>query len=96
MKTILPLTLKRQFFDEIAAGEKTVEYREQKPYWKTRLEGKTFDLIRFRNGYHRDAPEMDVEFRGWKKVRKWGGAYYAISLGRILKIKRRKVAPKKK
>ena len=91
-QSILPLTLKREFFDQIARGDKTVEYREQKPYWKTRLEGKDFDVIRFRNGYHADAPEMEVEYRGWKKVRKWGGAYYAINLGRILKIKRWKVA----
>ena len=88
MNSVLPLTLRREFFDQIAAGEKTIEYREQKPYWKTRLEGKTFDLVRFRNGYHANAPEMEVEFRGVRKVRKWGGLWYAISLGRVLKTKR--------
>jgi len=57
MKAILPLTLKREFFDAIAIGEKRVEYRERKPDWKTRLEGKTFDVIRFRNGYLANAPD---------------------------------------
>ena len=96
MKSILPLTLRREPFDDIATGEKIIEYREQKPYWKTRLEGKTFDIIRFRNGYHPDDPEMDVEFRGLKKVRKWGGAYYAIHLGRVLKTRRWKQVSAKK
>ena len=36
MKT-LHLTLKKQYFNEILAGEKTEEYRELKPYWISRL-----------------------------------------------------------
>jgi len=90
MKSILPLTLKREYFDLIANGGKTTEYRERKPYWTKRLEGKTFDIIRFRNGYHAGAPEMEVEFRGMKKVQKWGGPWYAISLGKVLRVKRGK------
>jgi len=35
-KSILPLTLYRQFFDEITIGEKDKEYRKRKPHWKTR------------------------------------------------------------
>jgi|GEM_PF-5171484 len=31
---------------------------------------------------------MLVEFRGVKKIQKWGEPLYAISLGGILKIKR--------
>jgi len=34
---ILHLTLKKQWFDEIASGEKVEEYREIKDYWETRL-----------------------------------------------------------
>ena len=30
---ILHLTLKKQYFDDIIAGEKKEEYREVKPYW---------------------------------------------------------------
>lgn len=36
MKT-LDLVLKRKWFDMIASGEKTEEYREIKPYWVKRL-----------------------------------------------------------
>ena len=38
MKT-LSLVLKRKWFDMIASGEKTEEYREIKPYWVSRLGG---------------------------------------------------------
>lgn len=36
MKT-LTLSLKKKWFDMIASGEKTEEYREIKPYWEKRL-----------------------------------------------------------
>ena len=36
MKT-LTLFLKKKWFDMIASGEKTEEYREIKPYWEKRL-----------------------------------------------------------
>jgi hypothetical protein len=47
-----------------------------------------YDFIQFRNGYATDAPEMLVEFRGLRCYGKGRNAYYAIQLGRILKIKR--------
>ena len=80
--TTLHLNLRREFFGAIAAGTKRIEYRDRKPYWKTRLEGRQYDLIKFRNGYTPNAPEMIVEFRGIQKRLK-----YEILLGRILKIK---------
>jgi ASC-1-like (ASCH) protein len=84
---ILHLTLHRQFFSEIAAGTKRIEYRSQTTYWKRRLEGREYDAILFRNGYSRIAPEMLVEFLGLRRYGKGRKAYYAIRLGRILKIK---------
>jgi hypothetical protein len=60
--SILHLTLEREWFDDIASGKKREEYRDRKDYWKTRLEGRTYDIVRFRNGYAIDAPQMDVEF----------------------------------
>ena len=64
---ILHLTLKKKWFDLIASGEKAHEYRECKPYWKKRLVdefgyGRNFDIVRFKNGYGKDVPTMDVEF----------------------------------
>ena len=87
-KRILQLNLKRQFFDEIALGRKTEEYREQKDYWTTRLEGRDYDTIIFRNGYGPDVPEMEVEFKGVRKMKRKGDAIYAIKLGKILSLKR--------
>jgi ASC-1-like (ASCH) protein len=84
----LHLTLHRQFFAEIAAGTKPIEYRSQTTYWKRRLEGREYDAILFRNGYSRIAPEMLVEFVGLRRYGKGRKAYYAIRLGRVLKIKR--------
>ena len=34
---MLIFPLKKQWYEKIKSGEKTVEYREVKPYWKSRL-----------------------------------------------------------
>lgn len=36
-KKVLTLTVSKQWFDMISAGEKTEEYRDIKPYWASRL-----------------------------------------------------------
>lgn len=36
---MLIFPLKKQWYDKIKSGEKTVEYREAKPYWERRLLG---------------------------------------------------------
>lgn len=81
---VLQLNLVRKYFDEIARGEKPEEYRDRTEYWKTRLEGREYDIIRFRNGYGPDVPEMDVEWKGVEKRRDC----YAIRLGKIVGVKR--------
>jgi len=88
MPAILHLNLHREFFAAIVNRTKRIEYRERTPYWKTRLENRKYDVISFRNGYATNAPEILVEFRGVRRIRKWGKPLYAIRLGRILKIKR--------
>lgn len=80
---ILHLTIKRQWFDEIATGAKTTEYREIKPYWTTRLEGRAFDEVHFRNGYQPDSPFMRVKYLGCLKK-----DLYEIQLGEVIEIKR--------
>ena len=67
-----------------AKGIKSEEYRDLKDYWKTRLEGRAYDIVRFRNGYATDAPVMDVEFLGVEKRHDC----YAIRLGKVLSLKR--------
>lgn len=51
MDLILPL--KREYFDQIKAGTKPEEFRLCTPYWKKRLEGKTYDRIVLTLGYPR-------------------------------------------
>ena len=80
---ILHLNLYRKYFDQILKGEKTTEYREVTPYWSKRLEGRHYDVIKFRNGYRKDAPEMVVEYKGMYI----SDSEYAIVLGNILETK---------
>lgn len=68
MKTYNTLTLiiKRKWFEEIRAGRKTVEYREDKPYWRRRLmtpwgEMRKFYQVEFRNGYGYNVPSLVTE-----------------------------------
>ena len=96
---VLHLTLKRKWFDMIASGEKKEEYREIKPYWQARLccnfpyvhAAKDFDIVVFKNGYGKNAPEIRVKWLGMsvdygKKI--WGAEYnkeyFVIKLGEKL------------
>lgn len=89
---ILHLTLKGDpWFHMIASGEKKEEYREIKPYWEKRLDGREYDTVKFRWGYRKDSPVMYVEYKGVEKggqgVPKWGwdSECYRIKLGKIIK-----------
>lgn len=98
---LLSLTLKKQWFDLIASGEKKEEYREIKPYWISRFQAwgnvfdecRDFNTVEFRNGYSKDAPTMRLECEGISTGRgktEWGAPsqeVYIIKLGKILSIK---------
>ena len=62
----LTLILKKEWFDKIKNGEKTIEYREAKEYWHKRL-NKKFDKIIFKNGYQKNAPAVIADF-AWMTV----------------------------
>lgn len=104
---ILHLTLKKKWFDMIASGEKKEEYRQDKMYWKDRFVKKgywhsqtckDFDIVRFRNGYTKDARIIDVECKGIRLAdldnvnTEWFGSFkeydgcriFIISLGKVL------------
>lgn len=101
---ILRLTLKKKWFDLIASGQKTVEYREYKPYWISRLmrDGALRDDIsevHFRNGYGPSAPLMRVEVSHLTLYRSdfvvpehgeeiTGDKCFLISLGRELTVRK--------
>ena len=80
---ILNLNLYRKWFDEIAGGTKTIEYRDKTDYWKKRIEGREYDIIKFRNGYAKDAPTMLVEYNGLNLGNPFA---YAIQLGKIIEV----------
>ena len=85
---ILHLNLHREFFAQIAARTKRIEYRDRSAYWRKRLEARKYEVIQFRNGYATKAPVMLVQFRGLRRYGSGQTAYYAIRLGGILKIQR--------
>lgn len=90
--SILRLTLKRKWFDMIASGEKKEEYRQPSLWILSRLKGKTYDRVEFRNGYSADSPVVQCEYKGWRMGSpraEWGGnpreACVIIQLGNLIK-----------
>lgn len=94
MKRILKLTLKKKWFDMIASGRKREEYRTPGKWILSRLAGKDYDVVEFKNGYGANVPTVLVEYRGWKMssgLKEWGAMpsvqYATIKLGRVLETK---------
>jgi hypothetical protein len=54
------LILKKEFFDQIASGEKVIEYREATTYWRNRL-NRPFNTVLFQLGYEKEAPRLIAE-----------------------------------
>lgn len=48
---ILDLVLMHKWYDMIASGEKTEEYREIKPFYENRFRRYSYDIVRFHRGY---------------------------------------------
>lgn len=92
----LILNLKKEYFQEIIKGTKKEEYREIKPYWVKRLEGREYENIIIKCGYpKKNDREKEITFK-WngytKKVIKhkhFGDReteVYAIALNEKIKI----------
>ena len=81
MTKILHLNLYRKYFDDIADGTKTIEYRDKTDYLKKRIEGREYDIIKFRNGYAKNAPTMLVEYKGYNI-----GKEYELKLGKVTEV----------
>ena len=84
--TTLYLTLHEEYFNLIATGHKHTEYRSDKPYWRTRLHGRTFDHVHFTNGYGAHRPNMLVECLGITPGQWQDKPAFLIHLGNILHI----------
>ena len=63
----LVLPLKAEYFEAIRNGQKAEEFRERTPYWRRRLEGRTFDRVVLTLGY----PQAGDTSR--RLVREWRG-----------------------
>jgi hypothetical protein len=61
-KNTLELVLKRKWFELMIDGKKKIEIRTKKKYWESRLVGKNFDLVKFRNGYKTKSPFFICKF----------------------------------
>ena len=84
------LTIKKEFFDMIKAGEKKEEYRSIKQYYYDRFKSSPQTVI-FQNGYSPNSPRIEVEIKNiyeGKAKPKWAAGYsgecYVIKLGKIL------------
>lgn len=90
---VLHLTIKKEWFDMIASGQKKEEYREIKPHWDSRLLNRNYDVVSFRNGYEKLSPKMTVELKdiriGYGRFR-WGApinsVVYIMKLGKVLEL----------
>lgn len=83
---ILKIVIKGEWFDAIASKKKTIEYREVRPFWISRLyeengRKRHYDRIEFINGYNKDARRMITEYGGFHKK----GDLFHIHVGKILK-----------
>jgi len=88
---VLRLTLKKKWFDMIASGEKTEEYRTPSAWIFSRLIGKEYDVVEFSNGYGKHVPRVVVKYFGWHQGpgrSEWGGTwqnrYVVIRLGHVI------------
>ena len=85
-KSPLYLVLKTEYFDEILAGTKIKEYREDSEFYESRFLSqdrtrfKNYHSVIFQNGYHKNARRMTVKI---KKITL--GFRFIIHLGEILK-----------
>ena len=101
---MLTLPIKKKWFDMIASGVKTEEYREMTPYYQVRFKnlwkldqfnGSAIREIRFQNGYSGDSPSFVAKCTlrtGTGKV-EWGAEpgkqYYILKIHEISDTKRK-------
>lgn len=79
------MNIKREFFREIVAKRKRVEYRAMSPYWQKRLNGiEPPFLLRLINGMRSDSPEVYVVVE--KLTRNSRQQQFELHLGRIRRL----------
>lgn len=84
--TELTLHLHRPWFDAIALGFKTYEYRECTPYWTKRIHNRQYDTVRFINGYGTTFPTMVRQYLGCDVHTENDRSFYRLKLGPLLHV----------
>jgi hypothetical protein len=90
-KNVLTLIVTEVWLDKIWTGEKCFDYREMKPYWKKRLENRTYDEVHIINGYGHKRPKMVFKYKGYDITKEdeltdlGRGAFYAVDLSEFIK-----------
>jgi hypothetical protein len=67
----LTLPLKAKYFDAIRDGSKLEEYRLVTPFWRKRIEGRSYDGIVLTKGYPSasDVPRrIEKPWRGYRRI----------------------------
>lgn len=70
MKT-LHLNLKKEYFEQIKSGKKTLEYRLKNAYWKKRLANREYDEVHFKCGYPKkddDTKIIKKKYIGYREI----------------------------
>ena len=81
---ILHLSLKKPQFDVTVSREKTSEFRRPSNWILSRIkQGKTYDLIKFTNGYGSNKPSFICIYLGWKTAK---SASYIYSNGLVVNV----------
>ena len=86
----LHLTLHARWFNAIARGTKTEEYRAMSAHWRAKFGGLLpgmplpWSEVHFRNGYRADAPFMRVELLALTTGPWEGEPCFVLKLGRVL------------
>ena len=90
-KKELRLVLTYHWYDMIEAGEKPEEYRDLTEFYRSRLEGRHYDIVTFYRGYAKNRKTMSFKYGGYRVgtgQEKWGAVpgkqYYVIKLGERL------------
>lgn len=79
-------TIKREWLREIAAGRKTVEYRELKKYWTNRLAGVSVPFeLRLINGMSKNPPEVTVLITSVRRNAR--RQTYELHIGKVLSVR---------
>lgn len=91
---MLILHIHRAWFDAIAQGYKTVEYRSATPYWAKRLEGRDYDSVLLHNGYRPSDPQLVMDYSGCEKIEADGAEYYRLQLGKIRQVRNYQLLPR--